>query len=156
MSETAWQGHPALGWGRGPSDAWRAPAAELLKARPAATPGLLRQALERIAEQAERLGRVINNAHDFVRCGEQPHESLAVRCDRAMLDQVLANLARNDIHAMQTTHGRYSNTAARWSSGPGRSAWTRRSASRWPCPARPKAAKLRFQHWPSHPDCLIA
>ena len=80
----------------------------------AATPGLLRQALERIAEQAERPGRVMKSAHDFVRCGEQPHESLAVRCDRTIRHPVLLNLARNDIHAMQTTRG---NTATRLRAG---------------------------------------
>ena len=104
----------------------------------AATPGLLRQALERIAEQAERAGRVIKSVHDFVRRREQQHESLAaaallesvlplarlqarksgtrieldlpppgspplrVRCDRTMLEQVLLNLARNGIQAMET------------------------------------------------------
>ena len=104
----------------------------------AATPGLLRQALERIAEQAERAGRVIKSVHDFVRRREQQHESLTavallesvlplarlqarksgtrieldlpppgtpalrVRCDRTMLEQVLLNLARNGIQAMET------------------------------------------------------
>ena len=107
--------------------------------RHADTPGLLRQALERIAEQAERAGRVIKSVHDFVRRREQQHESLSaqvllesvlplarlqarksgtrieldlppasdaalrVRCDRTMLEQVLLNLARNGIQAMETT-----------------------------------------------------
>ena len=106
--------------------------------RDAATPGLLRQALERINEQAERAGRVIKSVHDFVRRREQQHESLTaaallesvlplarlqarksgtrieldlpppgtpalrVRCDRTMLEQVLLNLARNGIQAMET------------------------------------------------------
>jgi two-component system, LuxR family, sensor histidine kinase DctS len=106
--------------------------------RDADTPGLLRQALERIAEQAERAGRIIKSVHDFVRRREQQHESLAatallesvlplarlqarksgtrieldlpapgtpplrVRCDRTMLEQVLLNLARNGIQAMET------------------------------------------------------
>src|SRR4030095_16525944 len=43
------------------------------------TAALLRQAAERIAEQAERAGRVIKSVHDFVRRREQVHE--AVRCD---------------------------------------------------------------------------
>ena len=68
----------------------------------ATTPGLLRKALERIAEQAERPGRVIKSVHDFV------------RCDRTMLDQVLLNLACNDLHAMQTAHG---STATRRGAG---------------------------------------
>jgi two-component system, LuxR family, sensor histidine kinase DctS len=106
--------------------------------RDADAPGLLRHALERIAEQAERAGRVIKSVHDFVRRREQQHESLAaamliesvlplarlqarksgtrieldlppagtpplrVRCDRTMLEQVLLNLARNGIQAMET------------------------------------------------------
>jgi two-component system sensor histidine kinase DctS len=103
---------------------------------------LLRQALERIAEQAERAGRVIKSVHDFVRRREQLHETLPaqtlleavlplarmqarksgarieldlpaagdvslgpralrVRCDRTMVEQVLLNLARNGIQAME-------------------------------------------------------
>jgi two-component system sensor histidine kinase DctS len=107
------------------------------------TPGLIRQALERIAEQAERAGRVIKSVHDFVRRREQLHETLSaellleavlplarmqarksgtrieldlpavvgmgtgvsrplrVRCDRTMVEQVLLNLARNGIQAME-------------------------------------------------------
>jgi two-component system, LuxR family, sensor histidine kinase DctS len=105
-------------------------------------PTLLKQALERIAEQAERAGRVIKSVHDVVRRREQHHESLAVqqlidavlplvrlqarksgtrvevdvgldsaadattgtplrvRCDRTMVEQVLLNLSRNGIQAM--------------------------------------------------------
>ncbi len=107
-----------------------------------ATPGLLQGALERIAEQAERAGRVIKSVHDFVRRREQLHETLPaerlfeavlplarmqarksgtrielglppaaddtpaargtrVRCDRTMVEQVLLNLARNGIQAME-------------------------------------------------------
>ncbi len=103
------------------------------------TPGLLRGALERIAEQAERAGRVIKSVHGFVRRREQLHETLPaerlfeavlplarmqarksgtrieielpplqaparaprVRCDRTMVEQVLLNLARNGIQAME-------------------------------------------------------
>jgi two-component system sensor histidine kinase DctS len=96
---------------------------------------MLEQALSRIAEQAERAGRVIKSVHDFVRRRQQHHE--AVRCDvliegvlplvrlqarksgtrvevdlpdpvprvqgdRTMLEQVLLNLARNGIQAMET------------------------------------------------------
>jgi two-component system sensor histidine kinase DctS len=107
----------------------------LLEAPDTTTPGLLRQALERIAEQAERAGRVIKSVHDFVRRREQLHESITadvlieavlplvrlqarksgarieldlptkpprVRCDRTMLEQVLLNLTRNGIQAMET------------------------------------------------------
>lgn len=109
------------------------------------TPALLRGALERIAEQAERAGRVIKSVHDFVRRREQLHETVSaeqlfdavlplarlqarksgtrialdlppaapgpaqagaarmprVRCDRTMVEQVLLNLARNGIQAME-------------------------------------------------------
>ena len=97
--------------------------------------GLLRQALQRIAEQAERAGRVIKSVHDFVRRREHAHEALRVdqlidavlplvrlqarksgarieidlpqppprvRCDRTMIEQVLLNLTRNGIQAMET------------------------------------------------------
>jgi two-component system, LuxR family, sensor histidine kinase DctS len=90
-------------------------------------------ALRRIAEQAERAGRVINSVHDFVRRRNQSREpvqpqalldaiaplmnlqarKLQVRvhmqiaanlppvwCDRTMVEQVLLNLARNGMQAM--------------------------------------------------------
>jgi two-component system sensor histidine kinase DctS len=114
----------------------------LLDAPDPSTPSLLRQALERIAEQAERAGRVIKSVHDFVRRRDQSHETwaadvlfdevlplarmqarksgarieldlpplgepgtrpLRVRCDRTMVEQVLLNLARNGIQAMETS-----------------------------------------------------
>ena len=95
---------------------------------------LLRQAVQRIAEQAERAGRVIKSVHDFVRRREQPRELWRVdvlidavlplvrlqarksgaridvelpaqppqvRCDRTMIEQVLLNLTRNGIQAME-------------------------------------------------------
>ena len=107
----------------------------LVEAPDEQTPDLLRQALLRIAEQAERAGRVIKSVHDFVRRREQHHEaigveplfeavlplirlqarksgtrieielparSLQVRCDRTMVEQVLLNLARNGIQAMES------------------------------------------------------
>lgn len=100
----------------------------------AETQGLLRQAAQRIAEQAERAGRVIKSVHDFVRRREQAHESVRadqliesvlplvrlqarksgarieidlptpvprVVCDRTMLEQVMLNLTRNGIQAME-------------------------------------------------------
>jgi two-component system sensor histidine kinase DctS len=90
-------------------------------------------ALRRIAEQAERAGRVINSVHDFVRRRDQAREAVApqalldaiaplvnlqarklqvrvhariepklsqVVCDRTMVEQVLLNLARNGMQAM--------------------------------------------------------
>ena len=90
--------------------------------------------LQRIAEQAERAGRVIKSVHDFVRRREQarlpvtaqalldailPLVSLqarklgvqvqtvvapdtpAVLCDKTMVEQVLLNLARNAMQAME-------------------------------------------------------
>jgi len=95
---------------------------------------LLRQASQRIAEQAERAGRVIKSVHDFVRRREQSREAVRadllidavlplvrlqarksgtrieldlprpmprVVCDRTMLEQVLLNLTRNAIQAME-------------------------------------------------------
>ena len=50
------------------------------------TVALLKQAVQRIAEQAERAGRVIKSVHDFVRRREQARE--AVRCD-VLIDAVL-------------------------------------------------------------------
>ena len=99
----------------------------------AEAPALLRQALTRIAEQAERAGRVIKSVHDFVRRREQAREPIGVevlleavlplvrlqarksgtrieldlptpaprvKCDRTMVEQVLLNLTRNAIQAM--------------------------------------------------------
>ena len=96
---------------------------------------LLQQATQRIAEQAERAGRVIKSVHDFVRRREQAREALRadvlfdavmplvrlqarksgtrielelpdppprVVCDRTMVEQVLLNLTRNAIQAMET------------------------------------------------------
>ena len=101
-----------------------------------ATRGLLLQAAQRIAEQAERAGRVIKSVHDFVRRREQARETIRVDelidsvlplvrlqarksgtrieldlptplprvvCDRTMLEQVLLNLTRNGIQAMEIT-----------------------------------------------------
>ncbi|MCB1995844.1 MAG: PAS domain S-box protein [Rhodoferax sp.] len=105
----------------------------LLEAPDADTPAMLQQALGRIAEQAERAGRVIKSVHDFVRRREQLHEAIGadllleavlplvrlqarksgtrievdvpspaprVSCDRTMVEQVLLNLTRNGIQAM--------------------------------------------------------
>ena len=96
---------------------------------------MLQQAAQRIAEQAERAGRVIKSVHDFVRRREQARESLRadmlfdavmplvrlqarksgtrivvelpdppprVVCDRTMVEQVLLNLTRNGIQAMES------------------------------------------------------
>jgi two-component system, LuxR family, sensor histidine kinase DctS len=95
----------------------------------------LRQALGRIAEQADRAGRTIKSVHDFVRRREQSREAVAasalidavlplvrlqarksgtrieldvlqpaprVVADRTMVEQVLLNLTRNGIQAMET------------------------------------------------------
>jgi two-component system sensor histidine kinase DctS len=94
-------------------------------------------AMRRIAEQAERAGKVIKSVHDFVRRRDkerepvQPQELLdaimplvslqarklgvrvetrlkqglpAVLCDRTMVEQVLLNLARNAMQAMDQAH----------------------------------------------------
>ena len=106
----------------------------LMEQPDAETPALLRQAMQRIAEQAERAGRVIKSVHDFVRRREQHREAIGVDllleavlplvrlqarksgtrvdtdlpqpaprvvCDRTMVEQVLLNLARNAIQAME-------------------------------------------------------
>lgn len=100
----------------------------------APTFAMIREAVQRIAEQAERAGRVIKGVHDVVRRREQPREALPaallfeavlplvqlqarrsgtrvaldlprsrpeVRCDRTMIEQVLLNLTRNAVHAME-------------------------------------------------------
>ena len=97
------------------------------------TPAMVREAIGRIAAQAERAGRVIKSVHDFVRRRDQAREALGVdelfdavlplvrmqarksgtridvdlprpaprlRCDRTMVEQVLLNLTRNGIQAM--------------------------------------------------------
>ena len=94
----------------------------------------LQLAVGRIAEQAERAGKVIKSVHDFVRRRDQAREAVepkalldavmplvslqahklhvtvvtdidvscaAVLCDRTMVEQVLLNLARNGMQAMQ-------------------------------------------------------
>jgi two-component system sensor histidine kinase DctS len=93
----------------------------------------LQMALERIAAQANRAGKVINSVHDFVRRRDQAREAVSPRaivdavlplvqlqarklhvqltvqiddhlrnvlCDRTMVEQVLLNLARNGMQAM--------------------------------------------------------
>ncbi len=94
---------------------------------------MLHTALQRIAEQAQRAGKVIQSVHDMVRRREQRREAVApqtlfdavmplielqarklqvqvqlavdrplprVLCDRSMVEQVLLNLARNGMQAM--------------------------------------------------------
>jgi two-component system sensor histidine kinase DctS len=96
----------------------------------------IRQAVTRIAEQADRAGRIIRSVHQFVRRRERLHETvraqelidgilpllrlaarrsetridvdlgegpLRVHCDRTMVEQVLLNLARNGLQAMEAT-----------------------------------------------------
>ncbi len=93
----------------------------------------LQVAMTRIAEQADRAGRVIKSVHDFVRRRDQAREAVTpqalvdailplvnlqarklgvrvelrvasglprVLCDRTMVEQVLLNLARNAMQAM--------------------------------------------------------
>ena len=94
----------------------------------------LQLAMSRIAEQAERAGKVIKSVHDFVRRRDQSREVVqpralldavmplvglqasklavsvvievdaqceSVLCDRTMVEQVLLNLSRNGMQAMQ-------------------------------------------------------
>lgn len=102
----------------------------------------LQLAMTRIAEQADRAGRVIKSVHDFVRRRDQAREAVTaealveavlplvnlqarklgvrvdsqvadglppVLCDRTMVEQVLLNLARNAMQAMD--EGRVPNPA---------------------------------------------
>lgn len=97
----------------------------------------LATAMQRIAEQAERAGKVIRSVHGFVRRREQVREAVtpqallddilplvnlqarqlsvrvqtevepdlsAVLCDRTMVEQVLLNLTRNAMQAMDFSH----------------------------------------------------
>ena len=112
----------------------------LLETAANTSPGIsgdLRLAMSRIAEQAERAGKVIKSVHDFVRRRDQPREAVQPRalldailplvslqarklhvslvvevdpnvhpvlCDKTMVEQVLLNLARNGMQAMQALH----------------------------------------------------
>ncbi|MGH8034730.1 MAG: sensor histidine kinase, partial [Lysobacterales bacterium] len=128
----------------GEIDGDRAPAAKAVSSRPdAGQPQAplseeLQLAMRRIAEQAERAGKVIKSVHDFVRRRDQVREAvqpsalldaimplvslqarkLGVRvvmevdqacepvlCDRTMVEQVLLNLSRNGMQAMQAMQG---------------------------------------------------
>ncbi|MDP3761286.1 MAG: PAS domain S-box protein [Ramlibacter sp.] len=119
---------PALQAAAGPGDAEVAQASALAD---------IEGAMRRIAEQAERAGKVIKSVHDFVRRRDkerepvEPQELLdaimplvslqarklgvrvetrlrrglpAVLCDRTMVEQVLLNLARNAMQAMDQAH----------------------------------------------------
>jgi two-component system sensor histidine kinase DctS len=118
----------------------------------------LQLAMRRIAEQAERAGKVIKSVHDFVRRRDQVREAvepqllldailplinlqarkLSVRvqtelepdlppalCDRTMVEQVLLNLARNAMQAMDQSHiqERLLLLRVRRASGDGRHKW---------------------------------
>jgi two-component system sensor histidine kinase DctS len=109
----------------------------LLQHAPASAGSDLQVAMTRIAEQADRAGRVIKSVHDFVRRRDQAREAVApqaiveavlplvnlqarklgvrveiriaddlprVQCDRTMVEQVLLNLARNAMQAMDEAH----------------------------------------------------
>ena len=106
---------------------------------PAALSSDLQLAVSRIAEQAERAGKVIKSVRDLVRRRDQEREAVApqalldavmplvslqarklsvtvvmtvepqasaVLCDRTMVEQVLLNLVRNGMQAMQGTPAR--------------------------------------------------
>ena len=99
------------------------------------TPADIELAMQHIAQQAERAGKVIKSVHDFVRRRDQAREAVApqalfdavmplvnlqarklsvqvqlraaaglpqVLCDRTMVEQVLLNLARNGMQAMDS------------------------------------------------------
>ena len=116
----------------------------------------LKQAIGRIAEQAERAGKVIKGVHDFVRRGGQARVSVlplvlfeaimplvslqarklsitlvtdidpacaAVLCDRTMVEQVLLNLARNGMQAMEHSASRVLTLRARPAASNANSGW---------------------------------
>ena len=118
----------------------------------------LQLAMQRIAEQAERAGKVIKSVHDFVRRRDQVRESVtpqslldailplvnlqarklrvrvqadiepdvtSVLCDRTMVEQVLLNLARNAMQAMDQAHilERVLVMRVAWGTGDDRKKW---------------------------------
>ena len=116
----------------------------------------LQLAIGRIAEQAERAGRVIKGVHDFVRRGDQARAAVlplllfdaimplvsmqarklsvslvtdidpacaAVLCDRTMVEQVLLNLARNGMQAMEHSASRVLTLSARPAESNANSGW---------------------------------
>lgn len=118
----------------------------------------VRMAMQQIARQAERAGRVIKSVHDFVRRRDRVRESvqaqqlldailplvslqarkLGVRvvtsvepglppalCDRTMVEQVLLNLSRNAMQAMDDTsvHSRVLDIRVRRAASNPQSAW---------------------------------
>jgi two-component system sensor histidine kinase DctS len=118
----------------------------------------LQLAMRRIAEQAERAGKVIKSVHDFVRRRDQVREAVApqvlldailplihlqarklgvrvqtdmapdlpqVVCDRTMVEQVLLNLARNAMQAMDQAaiQERLLHITVRRASGDGARKW---------------------------------
>ncbi len=115
-------------------------------------------AMQRIAEQAERAGKVIKSVHDFVRRRDQVREAVTPQalldgilplinlqarkllarvqlevepdlppllCDRTMVEQVLLNLARNAMQAMDCAdiQERSLRLRVRRVSGDGRQGW---------------------------------
>ncbi|MDB5955000.1 ATP-binding protein [Ramlibacter sp.] len=112
----------------------------LLQHGPETAAGDLQVAMVRIAEQADRAGRVIKSVHDFVRRRDQAREAVPpqalvaavlplvnlqarklgvrveirvpsglplVQCDRTMVEQVLLNLTRNAMQAMDESGVRH-------------------------------------------------
>jgi len=136
-------------------------------------------ALQRIAEQAGRAGRVINSVHDFVRRRDQAREALTpqrlmdaiaplvnlqarklgvqvdwripatlpeVFCDRTMVEQVLLNLARNGMQAMDRPEVQERRlTLAAKTVGPAeRRQWVEFSVSDLGCGIDPEVAQQLF------------
>ena len=117
---------------------------------------MLKQAMTRIAEQAERVGRTIKSVHDFVRRREQAREALSaallidavlplvhlqarkggarievdladpvprVWADRTMIEQVLLNLTRNGLQAMEGDDSALATRVLRIAVGAARGDW---------------------------------
>ena len=140
-------------------------------------------AMRRIAEQAERAGRVIKSVHDFVRRRDKEREPVApqalleaimplvslqsrklgvrvqlqlqdglpmVMCDRTMVEQVLLNLARNAMQAMDLAGARDPSLVieVRWAGGRtrrvGRNGWVEFSVTDCGPGIAPEVAQLVF------------
>lgn len=124
----------------------------------------VRVGIQRIAQQAERAGRVIKSVHDFIRRREQSREPVPAQalldavlpiirlqarklyvdvridiepglpeavCDRTMVEQVLLNLARNGMQAMDDAqiHPRILEIRVRFAASNAQSKWLEFSVS---------------------------
>ena len=139
----------------------------------------VRMAMQHIARQAERAGRVIKSVHDFVRRRDQTRETVppqelldailpiislqarkldvrvktsvepqlpGVLCDRTMVEQVLLNLARNAMQAMDdpAIHPRVLNIRVRRGAANAYSGWLEFSVTDGGVGITPEVAQQLF------------